>query len=262
MPEVTLSPSTSESMTASKPRVLIIFGSESRSTERLIRRAVKNWLAKDPKLQEPDVMTGNAWVEKFGTLESIPESYDVLLVATCSYGCGEAPVNISMFFDKIMEEAEQGEVSRKLLGVQHAVMGCGSTFYETFQNCPRLHDKFLGENGSRRLVMRAEIDDSVEEEKWEQAHYLRWVDQVFECLQNLPPASDPPVCDWDQPQGKITETMSLSTSCPPGLGPELVAAAGTLIGASVAAAYYFDLMHEQGLVGALRDLLSSRASLF
>ena len=60
------------------------------------------------------------------------------------------------------EEAEQGEVSQKLLGLQHAVLGCGSTVYETFQNCPRLHDKCLGENGSRRLAQRAELLSQVE----------------------------------------------------------------------------------------------------
>lgn len=44
--------------------------------------------------------------------------------------------------------------------MQHAVLGLGSSFYETFQNCPRMTDKFLEQCGSRRLAMRGELDDN------------------------------------------------------------------------------------------------------
>ena len=244
-------------MTAAKPRVLVLYGSESGSTRRLIRKAIRDWKAKDPEFLEPDIMSGNDWVEKEGKLERIAEEYDVLLLATCSYGCGEAPVNISQFFDILLEEAEQGSVSRKLLGIQHAVLGCGSTFYETFQNCPRLHDKFLGELGSRRLVMRAEIDDAGELEKDEQAHYVRWVAEVFERLQNLPALTDAPVCAWNQPAGKITETMSLSTSDPQGTGPYIAVAVVAMVAISYAAAAHWDLFHQHGLVGFAMDMFIS-----
>ena len=46
-----------------------------------------------------------------------------------------------------------------LKGCQHAVLGFGSSMYDTFMNCPRLCDKYLGDCGSRRMVQRAELDE-------------------------------------------------------------------------------------------------------
>ena len=55
----------------------------------------------------------------------------------------------------LLQAANEG--LKPLAGMQHAVLGEGSSVYaETFQNCPRLTDKFLGECGSRRLAMRGE----------------------------------------------------------------------------------------------------------
>ena len=75
--------------------------------------------------------------------------------------------------------------SDALVGLQHAVLGFGSTTYETFQNVPRLTDKFLGECGSRRLVQRAEIDEH-DTNPGEEVEYKRWGEDVFKALQNLP----------------------------------------------------------------------------
>ena len=208
-------PSTPAAMNAS-PRILVLFGSESGSTKRLINRSIKAWTAKGANLA-CEVMAGNDALEKFGSLEEIASNFDVLILATCSYGCGEAPVNMSMFFDMLTDRASaapegMAQLLPPLEGMQHTVLGCGSTVYETFMNCPRLHDKYLGICGSRRLVMRAELDDSHELPHAEQPEYLRWVEEVFEALTQLPPATDPPVCAWDKPGSRVTESMSASTS--------------------------------------------------
>ena len=226
-------------------RVLVAYGSESGSTKRLISRVIKRWADRGATFHS-DLMSGNEAVQKFGSLETIAKSYDVLIVSTCSYGCGEPPVNINMLFEQLKDNATVGSLSTEppLHGLQHAVFGCGSTFYETFQNCPRMHDKFLGECGSRRLAMRAELDDIHELAHNEQPHYLRWTEEVFKALQNLPSADTPPVCDWDQPAGRITKTMSPSTSCPTDIAPFVGC------GAAVGCAFLFGVAHMLDLVPA------------
>ena len=96
------------------------------------------------------------------------------------------------------------------------MLGLGSSFYETFQNCPRITDKFLEECGSRRLAMRAELDDNHPDllKQKDQPECKRWADDVFAALQDLPAADTPPVCSWDKPQARITDTMSKYSTIP------------------------------------------------
>ena len=67
-------------------------------------------------------------IEKYGRLDVISKNYDVLLIATCSYGCGEPPVNMHALFDQLMNNAVVGSLSTPPLeGMQHAVLGYGGT---------------------------------------------------------------------------------------------------------------------------------------
>ena len=234
-------------------RVLAVFGSESGSTKRLLAKTIKDWQAAGATF-DIEVLSGNDVVAKYAHLEVIAKTFDAILVVTCSYGCGEPPTNISQFFDMLVDRATFDE--GPLLGVHHAVLGCGSSFYDTFQNCPRLHDKLLGECGSRRLAMRGEIDDIAEESKTEQPHYLRWKDEVFKGLQSLPSAKEPPVCEWSKPEGKITTSMSPSTSCPTDDAPFYLAGAVGALVVLVATAWYTDslpdaVLHDGGLIGSM-----------
>ena len=133
----------------------------------------------------------------FYDFTSLKAKYDVLVLITSSYGEGDPPENFGAFFLQLLAAVNSG--SQPLLGMQHCVLGQGSTVYqETFQNVPRLVDKYLGEAGSRRCVMRQEIDA---------AHYIEgdqhlrdrqhWSGAVVSALQSLPAASAPPVCAWD-----------------------------------------------------------------
>ena len=45
--------------------------------------------------------------------------------------------------------------------------------------------------------------------------YLQWCADVHAALCKLPSVEAPPASGWDQPCGKITDTMSVATSCPP-----------------------------------------------
>lgn len=128
------------------------------------------------------------------------QSCDVLLVCTSSYGNGDPPSNMRDFLKVLGHEASMK--SDGLTGVQHAVLGFGSSTYTTFQNVPRLTDKFLGECGSRRLAMRAEIDEH-DPNPGEEAEYKRWGEEVYAVLQALPSSAAPPVCAWSMPGDKI-----------------------------------------------------------
>lgn len=60
---------------------------------------------------------------------------------------GDPPDNYKLFLKKLMDAAADGQTPLK--GLQHAVLGYGSSYYPTFQNCPRLSDKYLGLCGAR-----------------------------------------------------------------------------------------------------------------
>lgn len=253
-------------MDSSQTRVLLCCGSESGNTKRLVNKTVRKWSERGATFKV-DVMTGNEAIQKFESLPGLAKNFDVLLVATCSYGCGEPPVNMKLLFDLLVDNGEVGSLSSEggpLKGMQHAILGCGSTCYETFQNCPRLHDKYIGDCGSRRMVMRAELDDTHDLMHHEQPEYLRWESEVFAALQKALPAADSPsACTWDQPCGTITATMSASTSSPKDVAPFVMSAAvaafGVVASASWALGYFESLpvWMESGIGPGLLKLMSS-----
>merc|ERR1712160_6406 len=87
-------------------------------------------------------------------------NYDIIIVGVSSYGEGDSPGGYGKFLYQLQEAAKSDE--KPLDGLQHAVLGFGSTIYETYQNCPRLTDKYLGEAGSRRCLEMVEVDGQVD----------------------------------------------------------------------------------------------------
>merc|ERR1712071_330689 len=84
--------------------------------------------------------------------------------------------------------------------MKHTVIGFGSTYYETFQNCPRIVDKLMGAAGSTRVLQRVEIDEMSEEDLDEQVK--KWSDSVVEvCTSNTSITEH--VCDWKLPEEEI-----------------------------------------------------------
>ena len=191
-----------------KVRILCVYGSESGTAKRGINKLVQRWQAKQSSaIDVVGVLTGNELTRSLGgsgtasakNLEGIVQRCDVLVVATSSYGAGDPPSNYNEFIHLIGHEASMK--SDALTGLQHAVLGYGSTTYATFQNVPRLTDKFLGDCGSRRLVQRTEIDECDDESD---EKYARFSDDVLAQLQVLPPASAPPACAWSKPGSTIS----------------------------------------------------------
>lgn len=184
-------------------RVLVVFGTESGSAEAGIKRMAKTWGEKSGlKFKVCDIKKGDDAADSF---DSIKTDYDAVLVCTSSFGDGDAPSGYGKFLYKLYE-GSKADV-KPLEGIQHAVLGYGSMAYDTFQNCPRLTDKLLGESGSRRFVQRGEIDecDSAADRT---AVYDTFEKTVFAALQDPNFATSKgakPVCEWTQPKDQILE---------------------------------------------------------
>ena len=133
-------------------KVCVIFGTESGGSERHAKRLSKAWTGVDFDASK-DFMSGDAAAKK--GLGALAAAYDFLVVVTSSYGDGDPPSNYTTFLTALY--AAEGQ---PLAGCQHCVLGFGSTDYETFQNCPRLTDKLLGECGSTRALQRVEVDEN------------------------------------------------------------------------------------------------------
>ena len=119
-------------------RVLVVYGSETGQTKDAIQKVVKDWSsAAGNKFKVVNTLEGDKAADEWETITS--SNYDFILVSTSSYGDGDAPSGFGKFLYKLQAEAA-GE-GNHLKGMQHAVLGFGSTSYETFQNCPRLADK-------------------------------------------------------------------------------------------------------------------------
>ena len=212
------------SAAGAKARVLVVYGSESGTCKKIASQMTKDWASRaDARYSIDMVCDGKTALKEMSIMEddanviyhdftSLKNKYDVLIIITSSYGEGDPPENYGAFFLELLSAVKSG--SQPLRGMQHCVLGQGSTVYqETFQNVPRLTDKYLGEAGSRRFVRRQEVDA---------AHYIEgdqhikdrthFREAVFEALQALPSASAPPVCAWDEARVSHSFPTSIVTA--------------------------------------------------
>jgi sulfite reductase alpha subunit-like flavoprotein len=216
-------------MSSKKPRVLILYGTETGTARNGIEDLSKKWKAEGITIDK--CVPANEAQKNF---TSLAEEYDVLLVATSSYGEGDPPWNYTPFLLELTKAANAGQ--KPLEGLQHAVLGYGASVYATFQNTPRLTDKLLGECGSRRLAQRQEHDET--EDKDNETKLDTFYKDVLAACKALPKPDAPPVCDWTTPASRILEKTEeeLTDDAPKG---DLMGALLTfgLVGA-VAAVYY------------------------
>jgi len=180
-----------------KLRLLVVSGSQTGTCTRISKKMADNWGSRGV-LEKVDVFEGNELAHETEDLASLKENYDVLVVCTSSFGEGDPPENFNEFLLKIMQASTDG--SKPLAGMQHAVLGEGSSVYrETFQNCPRLTDKYLEECGSRRFVARHETDVGGTEDESVSRNLFR--EAVFTALsRGLPDAGTPAAAEWSKPR--------------------------------------------------------------
>ena len=182
-------------------RILIVYGSETGCSEGAVKKLAKKWSASKSasKFKIVDSINGDAAGDRFDTIK---DDYDMLVVATSSFGEGDAPNGYGKFLYQLQQGAKNG--TKPLAGVQHAVLGYGSSEFETFQNCPRLTDKYLGECGSRRSVQRTEIDQ-LDEFKDVDAALDKFEAAVLAVLSAPKDTDSAPVCSWSVPGDTILE---------------------------------------------------------
>ena len=182
-------------------RVLIVYGSETGCSEGAVKKLAKKWSASKSanKFKICDTLSGDTAADRFGTIK---DDYDMVVVSTSSFGEGDAPNGYGKFLYELQQGAKNG--TKPLAGVLHAVLGYGSSEFETFQNCPRLTDKYLGECGSRRCVQRTEIDQ-LDEFKDVDAALDKFEAAVLAVLSSPSDTDSPPVCAWSVPGDTILE---------------------------------------------------------
>ena len=182
-------------------RICVVYGSESGTAERGIRAICKKWRATAGcNFEVGAIMEGQA-AAKIG-LEALGDSYDFLVFATSSNGEGDPPSNFHAMLSALYRAVDDG--SKPLAKCRHAVLGYGCSHFDTFQNCPRLTDKLLGECGSTRAAMRAEIDD-IDEAGGDEL-VKAWSSAVFEVLRGgaaAAPTKD--VCAWSEPDSTLLD---------------------------------------------------------
>ena len=226
-PAVAATPTARSGMSA-KVRLLVVYGSESGNAKRGITRWIKKWEASESvPFTVVDFISGNELYQRCGgsgqaqakNLESVAQCCDVLLVATSSYGDGDPPSNMRDLVQFLQHEASMN--SDALVGVQHAVLGFGSSTYTTFQNIPRLTDKFLGACGSRRLAMRAEVrapsSDAITRPAWRRARPLNVLTSLYSTCSlrrststTQTQARRPPTCAGVRRSSVLCKTCRLS----------------------------------------------------
>ena len=124
-------------------------------------------------------------------LTQLRQSFDLIIVIATSGAEGQAGQKFGHFFLALLKAAATEDFP--LAGLHHAVLGEEDGDPAFFQNIPRLVDKYLGECGSRRAVMRSEVTLA-----WGSGVAARraFVEELLETLQALPSHAAPPVCEW------------------------------------------------------------------
>lgn len=193
-------------------RVLIVHsGGDS---TRAARELADGWLARaNRRFEISDVTDGAAIMEKVPVCEDHEDNLrydltllrsmcDVLIVCASSESDGMPPKSFGSFYLALMTAANAttADDGMHLAGMQHAVLGEGDASREgrTFQNVPRLTDKYLGDCGSRRLAVRVEVDASLAGGEVQRGAFA---ESVFDALQALPGPAQPAVCEWTASRG-------------------------------------------------------------
>lgn len=179
-------------------RILAVYGTEMGSTKTEAKKMIESWESKEKLCVT--FLEGNKAADGFDDITT--ENYDVLVIFTSSYGDGDAPSGFGRFLYKLYAAGEAG--TNTLSGLEHSVLGFGSTAYYTFQNVPRLCDRLLGESGSRRFLMRAEVDE-MDDLQDNNAKIQAWSDAVLKHCKETTDKKKEPVCAWTSPKDEVYE---------------------------------------------------------
>lgn len=176
----------------------MVYGTEMGSTKVEAKNIVEAW---EKESVAVELLEGDDAGDVFDSITA--EKYRLVVVLTSSYGDGDPPSGYGKFLYKLYTAVQAGSTPMK--GLEHAVLGFGSTTYYTFQNMPRLTDRLLEELGSRRFLKRVEIDE-MEDLKENETKVGEWRSAVGAHYAKEAKASEEPsVCAWTEPESEVYE---------------------------------------------------------
>jgi sulfite reductase (NADPH) flavoprotein alpha-component len=155
-----------------KPRLAILFGSQSGNAESLSKRICK-------EAQKRGYETTVESLEK-GSPAMLAQKNCVLIV-TSTWGEGHPPDNAAAFWEDLKNENDI-----KLPELAYSVLALGDTNYQNFCGFGKAVDRRLEELGAMRIFERVDCDVDYDDPA------ARWQNGVFEALEKLPPQSDTP----------------------------------------------------------------------
>jgi len=130
-----------------RPRVLILYGSETGTAESVASRG-----ARALRLLRPTLAPLNDYASDEAR-QALAKRFDRVLVITSTFGSGQPPGNAVRFAARAMEPGS-------LPGVQHAVLALGSSIYPDFVAYGLTVERELKRAGSHELLPLAKADDA------------------------------------------------------------------------------------------------------
>ncbi|MEM7672541.1 MAG: assimilatory sulfite reductase (NADPH) flavoprotein subunit [Verrucomicrobiota bacterium] len=154
--------STAPSAPVAKPKVTVLYGTESGNAESLSDQALKRLKGAGYKTKIKNMADY--------AIADLPKE-EVLLTICSTWGDGDPPASAEPFFDSI-----NADDAPKIEKTRFAVLGLGDTSYEKFCQCGKDLDTRFEKLGGSRLSDR--VDSDVEFEK----PYEQWIDSVLKAL--------------------------------------------------------------------------------
>jgi nitric oxide synthase oxygenase domain/subunit/sulfite reductase alpha subunit-like flavoprotein len=130
-----------------KPRVLILYGSETGTAE-----SVANRVARSLRLLRPTLAPLNDFADD-EVRQTIAQRYGKVLVVTSTFGTGQPPGNAAKFAASPLPQG-------CLEGLEHAVLALGSSIYPDFVAYGRAVERELKAAGSKELFSLTVADEA------------------------------------------------------------------------------------------------------
>ena len=87
------------------PRVVVVVGTESGYTRMAMNKTIKGWKAGGVDVKQENVLEGSAAPKTAEEFAELAKNFDVIVVATSSFGEGDPPDTLKYFFIALQQAA-------------------------------------------------------------------------------------------------------------------------------------------------------------